>query len=258
MKMPEPNAKSLHVEPVMGTIVSLDIRGSRAVDREIAEAIRWLHQVDATFSTYRPESVIRRLDRGDLASGEVGDDVAWILNRCEGLRRETDGWFDARAGGRLDPSALVKGWAVQHVADCLIMAGLTDFCLTAGGDVVTRGHPVVGQSWRVGIQHPSDRGALAAVVIAEDLAVATSGAYERGPHIIDPATGAAPRGVLSVTVCGNDLATADAYATAAFAMGRDGAQWTLGLRPYEALTILEDGVVLTTPGFPELLAGASL
>jgi FAD:protein FMN transferase len=53
-----------------------------------------------------------------------------------------------------------------------------------------------------------------------------------------------------VTVTGPDLGTADAYATAAFAMGAGGPAWTRGLRGYEAMTILAGDVVLYTPGFP--------
>ena len=104
--------------------------------------------------------------------------------------------------------------------------------------------------WRVGIQHPQIRDKVAAVVEATDLAVATSGAYARGEHVVDPHTGRPPAGLLSVTVTGPDLGTADAYATAAFAMGVGGPEWTRRLRPYEAMTITDDGSVLSTPGFP--------
>ena len=93
---------------------------------------------------------------------------------------------------------------------------------------------------------------MAAVLRTRDLAVATSGSYERGPHIVDPRTGRAPAGVASVTVLGPDLATADAYATAAFAMGVEGPAWTAGLDDYDALTILADGRVLSTPGVAAL------
>ena len=104
--------------------------------------------------------------------------------------------------------------------------------------------------WRIGIQHPLERDRIAAVVETRDLAVATSGAYERGEHVFDPHTHRPPVGVLSVTITGPDLATADAYATAAFAMGRRGAQWTATLNGYEGMTILDDGRVLLTQGFP--------
>jgi len=91
---------------------------------------------------------------------------------------------------------------------------------------------------------------VAKVVITNDLAVATSGAYARGDHVLDPHTRRAPEGVLSVTITGPVLATADAYATAAFAMGLEGPKWTARLRGYEAMTILADETVLSTPGFP--------
>jgi FAD:protein FMN transferase len=99
---------------------------------------------------------------------------------------------------------------------------------------------------------------VAWVIETGDLGVATSGEYERGRHVVDPHTGRSPEGILSVTVTGPDLATADAYATAAFAMGAVLAQhWTARLRGYEALTILTDGRVLSTPRFPEAVGAAA-
>src|SRR5262249_28114079 len=108
-----------------------------------------------------------------------------------------------------------------------------------------------GGSWRVGIQHPTERHAVAAVIEVQDRAVATSGAYARGDHVVDPRTGRAPTGLFSVTVAGPELATADAYATAAFAMDGTCLHWTARLpRGYEAMTITADGAVFSTAGFP--------
>src|SRR3954453_11661466 len=148
-------ASATHVERVMGTVASLDIRDGHpgALDA----ALRSLHDADARFSTYRPDSEISRLERGELRLADASADVRAVLARCERLREATDGYFDARAGGRLDPSALVKGWATQRAADLLVAGGLTDFCLSVGGDVVTR-----GEGWTVGIQHPHDGSAIAA------------------------------------------------------------------------------------------------
>ena len=242
--MSEP--KYVHVEHVMGTVVTIDVRGAEPDAGAIGAAVRRLHDVDAEFSTYRSDSAVCRFDRGELLKGAASEDMCWVIDRCERLRRETGGYFDAYAQGPFDPSALVKGWAVQRAADGLRAAGLDRFCINAGGDVVTHGAP-----WRVGIRHPYDAQAVAAVVAADgDLAVATSGAYERGDHIADPVAGRTPGGVLSVTVVGPDLGTADAYATAAFAMGADGPEWTLGLDRYEVMTILADETVVATPGFP--------
>jgi thiamine biosynthesis lipoprotein len=173
--------------------------------------------------------------------------VRWILARCDALRQETGGYFDARASGRLDPSGLVKGWSVDRAAELLCDAGLRNFAVSAGGDMRT-----VGPAWRIGVQHPLQRQSVAAVFEVDDAAVATSAAYARGDHVVDPHTGHPPADLLSVTVVGPELATADAYATAAFAMGQDGPEWTARLAGYEAMTILVDETVLTTGGFPDV------
>jgi FAD:protein FMN transferase len=232
------------IEHVMGMPVTVDVRdgdvGADAVDRVFA----WLRFVDATFSTYRAGSEIRRLDRGELALRDAHPDVREVLARCERLRVATGGYFDVRARGRLDPSGLVKGWSVDRAAALLSAAGARRFSVNAGGDVLVRGGP-----WRVGVQHPRERDRLASVLSLTDAAVATSGAYERGEHIVDPLTGRPARGALAVTVLGRDLATADAYATAAFAMGERGPAWTAGLRGCGAMTILADDRVLSTERF---------
>lgn len=152
--------------------------------------------------------------------------------------------------GAVDPSRLVKGWSVERAGWLLEAHGIRNFSVNAGDDIRARGAALPNTAWRIGIQHTLLRDRIAAVAAANDLAVATSGAYERGAHVLDPHTGLPPAGVLSVTVTGDDLGTADAYATAAFAMGLEGPDWTARLVGYEALTILADETVLSTPGFP--------
>jgi thiamine biosynthesis lipoprotein len=228
-----------------------------AVEADVAvdPVFTWLRWVDATFSTYRRDSEVSRLNRGELRLSRAHPLVRQVLDRCERLRAETDGFFDARApfGGPVDPTGLVKGWAVDRAAALLDAAGARRYCIDAGGDLRMRGGP-----WRVGIRHPRRRRRLAAVLSVSDAAVATSGAYERGPHIIDPRSGRPAAGALSVTIVGPDLATADAYATAAFAMGRRGPAWTAGLDSYDAMTILAGGRVLSTPGFLARCGGPSV
>jgi thiamine biosynthesis lipoprotein len=225
--------------------VTVHVRDSAAGGREdVIEAVfAWLRRVDALFSPYRAGSEVCRIDRGELDPRDADPMVAAVLARCEELRDETGGYFDARAGGRLDPSGLVKGWAVERAAALLEEAGSRDFCVDAGGDIAVRGR------WRAGIRHPHRRRKLAAVVELADAAIATSGTYERGPHIRNPHTGAPAVHTLSVTVIGPNLGTADAYATAAFAMGADGPAWTASLDGHAAMTILPGGRVLTTAGW---------
>ncbi len=86
-----------------------------------------------------------------------------------------------------------------------------------------------------------------------DAAVATSGRYERGDHVIDPRSGLPARGLTSVTVVGPDLALADAYATAALVLGPVDGMLFLGQRVgYEGMGIGDDRAVFTTTGFDRL------
>jgi thiamine biosynthesis lipoprotein len=237
----------------MGMPIGIDVRDPGV---DVEPAFAWLREVDATFSTYREDSEISRLDRGELTVADCRPEVDEVLRRCMALERATQGYFSVRPAGRLDPSGLVKGWAVDGAATRLSAVGAQRFCINAGGDVVARGRPAPDRGWRVGIRHPAEPDRLAAVLEVEDLAVATSGEYERGAHIVDPHTGRPPEGLLSVTVVGPELATADAYATAAFAMGAGGPAWTATLSGYEAMCITADHRVLSTPGFARFRAHA--
>jgi FAD:protein FMN transferase len=237
----------------MGMPVVVDVRDRDVDDAVLDRVFDWLRFVDATFSTYKTDSGISRINRGELELADAHETVREVLDRCEELRQETGGYFDARAPlpGLIDPSGLVKGWSVDRAGAILDAGGARNYAVNAGGDMVLRGGALPDDRWRVGIQHPLLRDQIAKVVEANDLAVATSGTYERGDHVVDPHTAKPPVGVLSVTVTGPQLATADAYATAAFAMGEAGPNWTARLpRGYAAMTILADERVLSTPSFP--------
>jgi thiamine biosynthesis lipoprotein len=231
----------------MGIPIGIDVRDTDPVDVEVA--FDWLGEVDATFSTYRDDSDISRLDRGELTLAECRPEVDEVLTRCMALNRATRGYFAVRAARRLDPSGLVKGWAVEGAAERLAAAGAENFCINAGGDIVARGRPAPDRLWRIGVRHPEDLEQLAAVLAVEDLAIATSGEYEQRGHIVDPHTGRGPTGLLSVTVVGPDLSKADAYATAAFAMGPAGPEWTTTLTGYDAMCITNDHHTLETRDF---------
>jgi thiamine biosynthesis lipoprotein len=235
----------------MGMPIVVDLRDEGS--EELAGLVfDWLREVDERFSTYKETSELSRLNRGELLLSQCHRDLRGVLARCDELREETGGYFDARYASleRVDPSGLVKGWSIDRAAEILEAHGARNYSLNAGGDIRMRGAALPGPSWRVGIQDPSCLDRVAAVVEANDLSLATSGAYARGDHVIDPHTGAPASGLGSVTIVGGELATADAYATAAFAMGEAAPAWTATLAPYEALTVLGDGTLLATPGFP--------
>jgi thiamine biosynthesis lipoprotein len=203
--------------------------------------VAWLHEVDDRFTTYRPGSEWLRYCDGELAHADLHPDLVHVLERTAELEQVTAGAFrlDADPGRPPDPAAYVKGWAVQRALDIVVAGGALAVCVNGGGDVAAwRLHG----SWRVGIQDPFDSKQVRAVVEVDCGAVATSGAYQRGDHIFDPRTHLPARGLASVTVVGPDLGTADAYATAAFALGAaDGPAWLRTLDGYGAYVIDEDG-----------------
>ncbi|MCW2967051.1 MAG: thiamine biosynthesis protein, partial [Solirubrobacteraceae bacterium] len=111
----------------MGMPIEIDVRDSEPRDSGIEAAYAWLRFVDETFSTYKPDSEISRLGRGELTIAECRPEVDEVLTECARLRDATDGFFSVRAGGTLDPSGLVKGWAVGRADDVLAAAGARDF-----------------------------------------------------------------------------------------------------------------------------------
>jgi thiamine biosynthesis lipoprotein len=243
----------------MGTVVSLDLRDDALPDEAVDEALASLHEADRRFSMWKPDSEMYCLARGELGASEVSADVREVLRLSEDLRLASGGVFDVghwRSDGLLDPTGLVKGWAAERAALILDAAGATRYSLNIGGDAVVRGEPEPGRGWRVGIQHPLLRDKIAAVLAISDLSIATSGAYERGQHIVDARSGRAPADVLSMTVIGARLTLADAYATAAFAMGREGLRWVAGIPGYSACAITTTERLVWTPGFDRHMASS--
>jgi thiamine biosynthesis lipoprotein len=238
----------------MGTAISLDIADELpgGKTRQLAaEVFDWLREVDARFSTYREDSELNQLERGELHSYDCSPDMRAVLSACAEMWHVTNGYFDVYATGRLDPSGYVKGWSAQVASDRLAAAGAVNHCLNAGGDVVVRGFAAPGEPWRVGILHPWENQKIAWVLAVSDLAVATSGVYERGFHVIDPHSQEPAEALRSVTVTGPDLAIADAYATAALAMGRPGLDWlaTLG-DGYESAVVDAEANAYRSDGLP--------
>lgn len=242
----------------MGTVVSFDIAAddadAAAVRAAIKTAAAWLHHVDAVFSTYRADSDISRLNSGELSLADCDPLVGEVFKLCSDVARETRGYFSSTYAGRLDPTGLVKGWSVELASELLRDAGLRNHCVNGGGDVCARGGPEPGRGWSVAITHPLQRDGFAAVVEVRDGAVATSGTMERGLHIVNPFTGRPATQLASVTVVGPDLTRADAYATAALAMGDAAREWFGEVAGYEALAIAPDGTGWATPGFTSIAA----
>jgi thiamine biosynthesis lipoprotein len=237
----------------MGTVFSFDIRASGpAVGEALAAAVSWLHHVDEVFSTYRPGSVISRLRRREITIADCPGEVADVLRLCAQVEQATGGYFSASYGDELDPTGLVKGWAIERASKLLVEAGADRSSLNGGGDVQLSGDAAPGRPWRVGIAHPLRPNAIATIVTGRDLAIATSGTAERGTHIVDPHSGHPARELASITLVGRSLTMVDAYATAAFAMGSQARDWVDEMDGLEAFAITAAGATWHTRGFPSL------
>jgi thiamine biosynthesis lipoprotein len=234
----------------MGTVFTIDIRDPGDWRNAVAEAIEWLRHAETVFSTYQPDSDISRLRRGELALEATDPWVPVVLDLCADLQLTTRGHFTAVRDGHIDPTGLVKGWAVERASAILTRHGARNHAVNGGGDVQLAGAPDPERPWQVGISHPFDRSSVVATVSGREFAVATSGSAERGPHIVDPFSGRTPNELASASVVGPSLTCADAYATAAFVMGREAVRWIAGVDQYEALLITAEGTILRSPGWP--------
>ena len=233
----------VHVEHVWGTVVSIDIALHRCdpahVTDAVAAVVALLHDVDHMFSTYKPDSEISQLRQGHLELEQCSAEVREVVSRCARVRDLTKKMFDpwVVAGG-FDPSGLVKGWAADRVAETLERFGYRDVMIAAGGDVTVRGEADANTPWVIGLQHPQLPGEIHGTVTLNNGAVATSGLYERGEHIVSP-TGVVAS---SATVVGPDGATADGLATALLIAGLEGMSWFERLPQYSAQVVIDDQV----------------
>lgn len=222
---------------LMGMPITVDILDASVTQEDLDQVFASFAEVDELFSTYKPNSEISRLNRGELAVIDASPLVQTILQLGEQTREETYGYFNIWRDGFCDPSGIVKGWAIRQAAQLLKARGLRHFLVDAGGDIQVAGLKH-GQPWRIGIRNPFNRAEQVKVLALTERGVATSGTTIRGQHIYNPLH---PQesllDIVSLTVIGPDIYEADRFATAAFAMGRKGIQFVERLPGFEGYLI---------------------
>lgn len=220
---------------MMGMPITVDL-GHPAGDL-VGRVFDYFDDVDRRFSTYRQDSEISAINRGDIPVRDWSGQMMDVIRIAELTRRETAGYFDIhKPDGALDPSGIVKGWAIRNAAEIVRRADVSDFFIEAGGDIQSCGRNASGRDWSVGIRNPFQANEIVKVIYPRGHGVATSGTYARGQHIYNPHAAHDPiSDIVSLTVIGSDVLEADRFATAAFAMGRDGIlfiEQTQGLEGY--------------------------
>ena len=241
----------------MGMPVTLEVVDP-AADEELFEAVyAYFDYVDHKFSTYKDDSEISRINRHELALEEASEDMKTVFSLAEEMRKLTHGFFDIRRGDTIDPSGLVKGWAIFNAAELVRQRGLKNYYVEAGGDFQAVGKNEQGQNWRVGVRSPFNSQEIVKVLEISNLGVATSGTYVRGAHIYNPRSGGKPvTDILSLTVIGPDIFTTDCFATAAFAMGKEGINFIEHLEGFEGYMIDNDRQATLTSGFSRYVCHA--
>jgi thiamine biosynthesis lipoprotein len=235
---------------IMGMPVSVEIADERASAQDHEKIFEHFTAIDERFSTYKEGSEISRINRGEISPGNYSDEMKEIFEKAEETKRVTGGYFDIRKpDGSIDPSGLVKGWAVERAADLIRSLGYADFYVEAGGDIQVGGKPTSGGEWMLGIRNPFEPGWVK-IVRPKGHGIATSGNYIRGNHIYDPHTGLSVESdVVSLTVIGPNVYEADRFATAAFALGERGIEFIERQARIEGYAIYRDRTAVATRGF---------
>lgn len=154
--------------------------------------------------------------------------------------------FLKEEGMKIGFGAIGKGYAANRAKMVMQQLDIKHGLVNAGGDLIAWGKQADGQDWKVAIAHPKTQEQALAWLTIKDMAIVTSGDYERYvefdgkryAHIIDPRTGYPASGLKSVTIVCPDAELADALATSVFILGE-----TAGIQLINQLTGIECLVV---------------
>jgi thiamine biosynthesis lipoprotein len=235
---------------MMGMPITLEVLDPAASSETLEMVFAYFDYIDHTFSTYKEDSEISRINQGRLALAQASEDMQTIFALSEWTKKVTDGYFDILRNGSYDPSGIVKGWAIFNAAEMLREQGFANYYVDAGGDIQMAGTNAQGQPWRLGIRNPFNPQEIVKVLTVSNCGVATSGTYVRGGHIYNPKdSGQLVTDIVSLTVVGPDIYQADRFATAAFAMGPAGIVFIENLPGFEGYMIDRNGLATYTTNF---------
>ncbi len=239
---------------VMGMPVSVEIVDLGVEQKDFDKVFDFFVYVEEKFSTYKTTSETSRINRGLIKENEYSDDMKEVIRLSAETARQTNGYFSTVAtDGSFDPLGLVKGWAINKASNLLQELGFKNFCIEAGGDIQTKGKNKDGELWRVGIRNPFKLNENIKVVYLSGQGIATSGTYVRGQHIVNPLK---PKSfitdIVSLSVVGSNIYEADRFATAAFAMGKEGINFIEKLSDFEGYMVDSLGIATYTSGFEKL------
>lgn len=233
---------------IMGMPITVCIADELDEKKDIEEIFTFFKTVDMQFSPYIKTSEVAKINRKEISFDNVSSSMKEVLKLSNKTKKETYAYFDIYAKGYFDPSGMVKSWAIEKAVKILKKKGYQNFYVDAGGDVVASGHNK-NLPWRVGIRNPFNRDQNIKVLSLTNCAVATSGTAIRGQHIVDPHQKKPLTEIVSLSVVSTSIVDADRFATAAFAMGRDGILFIESQKEVEGYMVDWKGMATYTSGF---------
>jgi thiamine biosynthesis lipoprotein ApbE len=239
-------------ESVIGTSMDLLVcsPSSRVAEGVCRTVLAEIDRLRSILDTRDPASEVSRWERSN--AGEMSVHLREVLSAYEYWERRTGGVFSIHPGGAEAPrnvDALGKAYIIDRAADAALRAwpSIDALLLNIGGDIVTR-----GRSSEIAIADQTawyDNAEPIATIAVRNSAVATSGTYARGPHLVDPRTGQSPAVPVTATVVAPDTVTANALATTlCLTNAEDGLTLVESIPGTEAMRV-ESGIAQRTSGF---------
>ncbi len=236
---------------LMGMPITVEIVDRKASQKDIDAIFAYFQEIDNRFSTYKENSEISKLNRHEIKEKDLSKEMKEVLHLSELTKQETNGYFDIKKlNGLIDPSGMVKGWAIWQAAQQLTRDGFKNFFIDAGGDIQVAGENGKGEKWTVGIRNPFNQSEIIKRVCLATEGIATTGTYVRGQHVYNPFAPSAPlQTIVSLTVIGPNIYEADRFATACFAMQKMSVQFLERQKGLEGYMIDTNGIATMTSGF---------
>ena len=202
---------------IYGTTYSIKIAENKSYSFLDTQIKAELNRIDYVFSTYKNTSEISLINEDP--SRVWSDEFRNLFNLSNEISNLSEGAFSPNDADGFDFSAIGKGYAIDKIAELIEKNGVNNYFIEIGGEIRAKGLKF-SDEWIFGIEQPSDSKKspyIAFNVPSKGISIATSGEYREPNHI----WGKGPRDLISVTVASSDAASADAWATALYVLGKE-------------------------------------
>ena len=202
---------------IYGTTYSIKIAENKSYSYLDTQIKAELNRIDYVFSTYKPTSEISLINEDP--NRVWSDEFRNLFNLSNEISNLSEGAFSPNDANGFDFSAIGKGYAIDKIAELMEKNGVNNYFIEIGGEIRAKGLKF-SDEWIFGIERPTNSKKspyIAFNVPSKGISIATSGEYREPNHI----WGKGPRDLISVTVATSDAASADAWATALYVLGKE-------------------------------------